>query len=286
MRHLDLPERDGDDREAGERSEHLRLGERDRVEARRVTLHQDDLHGIGGGAEENEEVAERIAGADSGEQCEPDDRERDANPNRPADARPEEDEGEQRREDDVKPGDEAGARDGRALEAGRLQRVPERQQEAKSGAGDPLGDLLVLLGSAAYSVQIVLMERYAPRYDPVALTQAEMLAAFAGFAVVAVALRQVEVPHGWTVWGALLVTGVFASALGFLVQTWAQRRTSATRTALAFAMEPVWAGFFGFWLAGDRLGAIGWAGCAVIMAGILVAEPEAGRTLRRLVARA
>ena len=130
------------------------------------------------------------------------------------------------------------------------------------GAGDPVGDLLVLAGSAAYSVQIVLMERYAPRYDPIAFTQAEMLAAFAGFAVVAVALGQVELPRGWTVWGALLVTGIFASALAFLVQTWAQRRTSATRTALAFAMEPVFAGFFGFWLAGDRLGAIGWGGCA------------------------
>jgi drug/metabolite transporter (DMT)-like permease len=153
------------------------------------------------------------------------------------------------------------------------------------GAGDPLGDLLVLLGSAAYSVQIVLMERYAPRYDAVAFTQAEMLAAFAGFAIVALALGQVQVPHGWTVWGALLVTGIFASALGFLVQTWAQRRTSATRTALAFALEPVWAGIFGFWLAGDRLGALGWGGCAVIMAGIVVAEPEAGRTLRRLVVR-
>jgi drug/metabolite transporter (DMT)-like permease len=112
-----------------------------------------------------------------------------------------------------------------------------------------------------------------------------MLAAFGGFTVVAVALGQIELPRGWTVWGALLVTGIFASALGFLVQTWAQRRTSANKTALAFAMEPVFAGIFGFWLAGDRLGVVGWGGCAVIMAGILVAEPEAGRTLRRLVAR-
>ena len=151
------------------------------------------------------------------------------------------------------------------------------------GAGDSAGDLLVLAGSAAYSLQIVLMERYAPRYDPVAFTQAEMLAAFAGFAVVTVALGQVELPRGWTVWSALIVTGVFASALAFLVQTWAQRRTSATKTALAFAMEPVFAGIFGFWLAGDRLGALGWAGCALIMSGILVAEPEAGRTLRRLL---
>jgi drug/metabolite transporter (DMT)-like permease len=153
------------------------------------------------------------------------------------------------------------------------------------GAGDPVGDLLVLLGSAAYSVQIVLMERYAPRYDPLAFTQVEMLAAFGGFAAAAVALGQVELPSGWTVWYALLVTGIFASALGFVVQTWAQRRLSAARTALAFAMEPVWAGLFGLWLAGDRLGTVGWGGCAVIMAGIVVAEPEAGRTLRRLVGR-
>ena len=153
------------------------------------------------------------------------------------------------------------------------------------GVGDPRGDLLVLLGSAAYSLQIVLMERYAPRYDAVAFTQAEMLTAFAGFALVAVARGQLELPSGWTVWYALLVTGIFASALAFLVQTWAQRRISASRTAIAFAMEPVFAGIFGFWLAGDRLGALGWSGCALIMAGIVVSEPDAARTLRRLVGR-
>jgi drug/metabolite transporter (DMT)-like permease len=151
------------------------------------------------------------------------------------------------------------------------------------GIGEPTGDALVLAGSAAYSLQIALMERYAPRYDPVAFTTVEMLAAFAGFAVVTVARGEVEVPHGWTVWGALLVTGIFASALAFLVQTWAQRRTSATRTALAFALEPAWTALFGFWLAGDRLGAAGWAGAALIMAGIVVAEPAAAEALRRLV---
>jgi drug/metabolite transporter (DMT)-like permease len=151
------------------------------------------------------------------------------------------------------------------------------------GAGSPAGNLLVLGGSAVYSLQIVLMERYAPRYDPLAFTEVEMLAACAGFTVLALALWQVELPRGWTVWGALLVTGVFASALAYLVQTWAQRRTSATRTALAFTMEPVFAAFFGFTLAGDRLGWLGWSGCAVIMAGILLAEPAAADALRRLL---
>src|SRR5207302_7467267 len=115
------------------------------------------------------------------------------------------------------------------------------------------GDLLVLAGAAVYSLQIVLMERYAPRYDALAFTFVEMGAAAVGLLVAAVAHGDLGVPHGWTVWGALLVTGIFASALAFLVQTWAQRRTSATRTALAFAMEPVFTALFGFTLAGDRL---------------------------------
>src|SRR5438046_3728642 len=129
------------------------------------------------------------------------------------------------------------------------------------------------------------MGRFAPRYDALAVTRVGMAAAFAGLLVVAVVVGQLGVPHGWTVWGALVVTGVFASALAFLAQTWAQRQTSATQTALAFSLEPVWTAFFGFTLAGDRLGATAWLGCAVIMAGIVLAEPAAAGTLGRLVRR-
>ena len=151
--------------------------------------------------------------------------------------------------------------------------------------GAVAGDLLVLAGAAVYSLQIVLMERFAPRYDAIAFTLVEMLTAFAGLLAIALALGQLHVPHGWTVWGALIVTGVFASALAFLAQTWAQRRASATQTALAFSLEPVWTAFFGFTLAGDRLGPVGWLGCAAIMAGIVVAEPAAAGAAARLVRR-
>lgn len=150
-------------------------------------------------------------------------------------------------------------------------------------AAPRLGEGLVLAGAAVYSLQIVLLERYAPRVDAVAFTLVEMAAAFAGLLLVAAAAGQLALPRGWTVWGAALVTGVFASALAFLAQTWAQRRATATQTALAFSLEPVWAAFFGFTLAGERLGAVAWAGAVVIMTGIIVAEPAAFATLRRLV---
>lgn len=152
-------------------------------------------------------------------------------------------------------------------------------------AGSPFGDLLVLASAAVYALQIVLMERFAPRYDSVAFTCVEMAAAAAGLLAAALASRDLRMPHGWTVWGALVVTGVFASALAFLAQTWAQRRATATQTALAFSLEPVWTAFFGFTLAGDRLGVLGWAGCVVILFGIALAEPSSAGTLARLVRR-
>jgi drug/metabolite transporter (DMT)-like permease len=147
-------------------------------------------------------------------------------------------------------------------------------------AGSATGDLLVLASTVAQALQILMVERYATRYDPVALTFVEMATACAGFLLIALALGDLSIPHGWTVWGALVVTGIFASALAFLIQVWAQRRISATRIALVFSLETVWAGFFGFLLADDRLGLAGWCGCGLILTGILVDEPAAAEVLR------
>ena len=149
--------------------------------------------------------------------------------------------------------------------------------------GSPTGDLLVLASAAAQALQILMVERYATRYDAIALTLVQMAACFAGFLVIALALGDLEVPHGGTVWGALIVTGVFASALAYLIQVWAQRRISAARIAIVFSLETVFAGIFGYWLADDRLGWLGWGGCAVILAGIVLAEPTAARFLRSLL---
>jgi drug/metabolite transporter (DMT)-like permease len=149
--------------------------------------------------------------------------------------------------------------------------------------GSTAGDLLVLASTFAQALQIVMVERYANRYDAIALTLVEMATCCVGFLAIALALGDLSVPRGWTVWSALIVTGVFASALAFLIQVWAQRRISAARIALVFALETVWAGFFGFVLDGDRLGWLGWGGCAAILGGIVLAEPAAARALRRLV---
>jgi drug/metabolite transporter (DMT)-like permease len=149
--------------------------------------------------------------------------------------------------------------------------------------GSAVGNALVLACALTTSVQIAAMERYAPRYDAWALTFLQMSTTFVGFTVIAVALGQIEMPRGWTVWGALIVTGVFAGALGYLVATWVQARTTAARAALVFTLEAPFAALAGVLLAEEVLGWAGWLGCGVMMAGILLAEPAAAAALRRLV---
>jgi drug/metabolite transporter (DMT)-like permease len=151
--------------------------------------------------------------------------------------------------------------------------------------GSTVGNALVLANAVAQSFQIASMERFAPRYDARALTFLQMTTCFVGFTVIALALGELEVPRGFTVWGALLVTGVFAGALGYLIATWVQARTTAARAALVFTLEAPFAALFGVLLAGEVLGWLGLAGCAVMLAGIVLAEPAAASTLRRLVGR-
>jgi drug/metabolite transporter (DMT)-like permease len=156
-----------------------------------------------------------------------------------------------------------------------------------SGApgGSATGNALVLAAALAAALQIVALERFAPRYDVRALTFLQMATSFAGFVAIALALGELEVPRGGTVWAALLVTGLFAGALGFLVATWVQSRTTAARAALVFTLEAPFAALAGVLLADEVLGWAGWLGCCVMMAGILLAEPFAASALRRVLPR-
>jgi drug/metabolite transporter (DMT)-like permease len=138
--------------------------------------------------------------------------------------------------------------------------------------GFNIGDSLTLGCAAAFALHIITTERAAPRHDPVPLafwqivTTAILCAALMGF---------LETPAlsltPWTVF-ALAITGVFATALAFGVQMWAQRRTSATHVAVIFSAEPVFAALFARLVQHESLGLTGLLGAALILLGILLAQ--------------
>ena len=134
------------------------------------------------------------------------------------------------------------------------------------------GDLLVLGCALSFALHILLVGRAAPRFDVLSLTGVQVLVAALLSGAGALAFEAPTVGQVEAILPAALFTGLFATVLAFYVQTHAQRFTSATHTALIFTMEPVFAGLFGYLLAGERLGLRGIVGCGLILAGMVVAQ--------------
>lgn len=133
------------------------------------------------------------------------------------------------------------------------------------------GDFLTLLCAAALGLHIALLSRYAAGYDAIGLAFAQLLAMSVLFVVCWPFFDPVELPPRG-VWIALLITGLLASAGAFWVQTFVQQRIPAARTAIILTMEPVFAGLFGYWLAGDRLVAVQITGAVLILSALVVGE--------------
>ena len=135
------------------------------------------------------------------------------------------------------------------------------------------GDALEVMTAITFAVHILLIARLgraipALRFAAVQIATAAFLALTWSVAVEPPSGRG---PDAGT-WFGIVLTGIFATALAFLVQTRAQKAIPPTRTAVILTAEPVFAGIFGYLVAGDRLGARGYAGAVLIVAGILVAE--------------
>ena len=104
--------------------------------------------------------------------------------------------------------------------------------------GSVAGNALVLGNAVAQSLQIVSMERFAPRYDARALTFLQMVVSSDRRSRQSPSrAMSCRFPATVSVWYALVVTGVFAGALGYLVATWVQSQATAARAALVFTLE-------------------------------------------------
>ena len=135
------------------------------------------------------------------------------------------------------------------------------------------GDALEILCAVSFAVHILLLARLAPGRSVLRIAGVQIATTAVASTAWSIGAERAPLPGAdATVWTAIVVTGLFATALGFMVQTRAQQTIPPTRTAVILTAEPVFAGIFGFLLAGDRLGARGYAGAALIIAGILVAE--------------
>jgi drug/metabolite transporter (DMT)-like permease len=135
------------------------------------------------------------------------------------------------------------------------------------------GDLITLVCSVAFAIQIVLVGKFAPGMDPMALTTAQLLAVtlLSGLFSLSEAPTVAADAPPW-LWAGIVYMGVAATALAFAVQSKSQRFTTPTHVALIFAMEPVFSAIFAWLFTGEVLTGRSLVGSALILSGMIVAE--------------
>lgn len=137
--------------------------------------------------------------------------------------------------------------------------------------GFGLGEWLTLLCALFFALQIVALGEWAADHDPFALCTVQLATAAICCLVGAGFGPGLAPPPSLPVWGAVAATAVLATALAFLIQTWAQIRMAPTRVAIIMTMEPVFAGVFAV-IAGERLSWRLLLGGAMVLVAMYVVE--------------
>lgn len=136
------------------------------------------------------------------------------------------------------------------------------------------GELLTLVCAFAYAVQLVLLGEWSAGHDAYALAVVQL----GTVAVLATAFslpHQLVLPPDGQAWMAVALTAVLATAVAFLVQTWAQALMSATRAAVVLTMEPVFAAL-GAVIGGEHLDWRVPVGGAFVLAAMFLVELRPG----------
>lgn len=142
-----------------------------------------------------------------------------------------------------------------------------------------VGDGLTFLCAIGFTTQILLVSHYTrpSNHLPILIAQIGVVAALSG--VGWLTAEGAAWTTSWTAWKGILITAVMATALAYWLQNRFQPYSTAAKAAIIYTGEPVFAGFFGVVLLGERLTGGQWLGAGLILSAMVLAQWP---TIRRI----
>ena len=135
-----------------------------------------------------------------------------------------------------------------------------------------IGDFWVLGTALAYALYIVYLGEIAAHHKPIVLTALQIIVvALLSWGWAVPELRVLKNLSSSDIF-ALLYLAIFATALVLWLQALAQRVVPAYAAALIFALEPVFAAIFAYFLLGETLSPQGWLGGALVVLAMIIGE--------------
>ena len=137
-----------------------------------------------------------------------------------------------------------------------------------------LGDLVCIMAATAYAVDLLITEHAVKKEEVDAFQLGVFQLAFTGIfnLVLAFIVESPTLPKTAGVWTSVLFLAIFCTGVAFIVQAIAQQYTSASHVGVIYTLEPVFAGFVAFFLAGEILTIKAYLGAALLVFSLFVME--------------
>lgn len=135
-----------------------------------------------------------------------------------------------------------------------------------------VGDVLLLLGAAAFAVHILVIDYYSGRINGIKLSCLQM---FVSGMISSVVMLLFESPSPEAICaaaGPLLYVGVLSSGVAYTFQIVGQKGSNPVVTSLIMSLESVISALAGWIVLGQALSGREMAGCAVMFLAIILAQ--------------
>jgi drug/metabolite transporter (DMT)-like permease len=134
------------------------------------------------------------------------------------------------------------------------------------------GDLLTLFCAVSFSFHVIYVQIYTRMFDFEKLVFVQLLTTAILSIPSMFLFETIKFVYDPNLLLAILVTALFATALGITIQNRMQKDTTATKASVIYTMEPVFAGVFSYLILGEILGLVGMVGAGLILSGMLCSE--------------
>jgi drug/metabolite transporter (DMT)-like permease len=134
------------------------------------------------------------------------------------------------------------------------------------------GDLLTLFCAISFSFHVIYVQIYNKIFEFEKLVFVQLLTTTVLCIPSMFLFETMKLVYDPNLLLAILVTALFATALGIAIQNRMQKDTTATKASVIYTMEPVFAAIFSYLILGEILGLVSIFGAGLILSGMLCSE--------------
>ena len=133
------------------------------------------------------------------------------------------------------------------------------------------GDIVCIFSAFFYAFQMLYTERYAEKHDPVVIGTFQLIfVSIYGFIFSFIFEDRFRLPVSAAGWGQLMYLALGCGALGFILQTSAEKYSSAGHATIIYASQPVFVALFSFLMLGEQIALRQIIGIVVVFVGVLI----------------